>query len=190
MSDFGLTTFVVDGKPRAGLVRDGRIHDLARVSGQPEFSSVLAVLAEWDANLAVIATAAEGLSPADGMALDEVELRSPVGGAVGVFCAGANYRDHMDNMARRMGVAPEPDPNADGGTPIHFIKAPQCCVGSGFPVAATCEQFDWEGELVAVIGREARNVAVADALDHVAGYTVGNDLSARGNMFRQLKVAS
>jgi len=78
----------------------------------------------------------------------------------------------------------DPDPRADGGRPFHFLKPSRSCVGQDAQVRAPSPQLDWEGELVAVIGVFARRVTAEAALDYVAGYMVGNDLSARDIGFR------
>lgn len=98
-----------------------------------------------------------------------------------IYCAGANYADHVAEMARARGELPPPDPRALGLKPWFFIKPRGCAVGSGARVArpAGCRKLDWEAELVAVIGTPARNVPVATALDYVSGYAIANDLSAR-----------
>ena len=67
-----------------------------------------------------------------------------------------------------------------GLKPWHFMEPSHCAVGTGAGVPIRTDTMDWEVELAAVIGRTARNVSVADALNYVAGYTVANDLSARG----------
>jgi 2-keto-4-pentenoate hydratase/2-oxohepta-3-ene-1,7-dioic acid hydratase in catechol pathway len=78
-------------------------------------------------------------------------------------------------------IAPEPDPHSVGLKPWHFIKATHCLAApeSTVKLPGYSKMVDWEAELTAVIGRPARDVTIANALDHVAGYTVANDLSAR-----------
>jgi 2-keto-4-pentenoate hydratase/2-oxohepta-3-ene-1,7-dioic acid hydratase in catechol pathway len=92
-----------------------------------------------------------------------------------VICVGANYRKHSAEAG-----LPVPD------EPIYFAKYRNCLTGHGADVAipTVAKNVDYEVELVAVIGRPARKVAVADALDHVFGYATGNDLSARDLQMR------
>jgi 2-keto-4-pentenoate hydratase/2-oxohepta-3-ene-1,7-dioic acid hydratase in catechol pathway len=87
----------------------------------------------------------------------------------------------MLEMAKVQNIAPEPDPKSVGLKPWHFIKASRTLADPGKTVALPTysKMVDWEAELTAVIGRPARNVSVATALNYVAGYTVANDLSAR-----------
>jgi 2-keto-4-pentenoate hydratase/2-oxohepta-3-ene-1,7-dioic acid hydratase in catechol pathway len=84
-------------------------------------------------------------------------------------------------MAKVQNIAPEPDPHDVGLKPWHFIKLAHCLAApdSTVKLPGYSKMVDWEAELTAVIGRSARDVAIDRALDHVAGYTVANDLSAR-----------
>jgi 2-keto-4-pentenoate hydratase/2-oxohepta-3-ene-1,7-dioic acid hydratase in catechol pathway len=91
-----------------------------------------------------------------------------------VVCIGLNYRDHVAESG-----APVPT------EPQLFAKWANAIVGPGAPVVhpAITERLDYEAELTVVMGRSARRVSVADALDHVLGYTCGNDISARDLQF-------
>ena len=91
-----------------------------------------------------------------------------------IYCAGANYRDHIEEMT---GEAP----NEAYAIPYHFL-APAAALGGHrgeVQRPSGCTQLDWEVELAVVIGRRAENVTVDVALEHVAGYAVANDLSMR-----------
>lgn len=181
---FRLATFEnASGNVRAGIVVEDMVYDLAEASGRADLGAVLNVLEDWAANEALINELVEtGLS--GGMPLEGVRLLDPVHYPPTVYCAGQNYADHIDAMMRRFGLPPGPDLRANGGRPFHFLKASRCCVGDGATVRAPTPMLDWEGELVVVIGRKARNVEVSAALNYVAGYMVGNDLSARDWGFR------
>ncbi len=87
----------------------------------------------------------------------------------------------MMEMAKVQNLTPEPDPHSLGLKPWHFIKTVHCLAppDSTVKLPAYSKMVDWEAELTAVIGRPARNVSIENALGHVAGYTVANDLSAR-----------
>lgn len=85
-----------------------------------------------------------------------------------IFCLGANYGNH----AAEAGVDP-PD------SPVIFTKFPSCLTGPSSDIALPSRYVDWEAELVVVMGRTARHVAANQAWDHVAGVTVGQDLSER-----------
>jgi 2-keto-4-pentenoate hydratase/2-oxohepta-3-ene-1,7-dioic acid hydratase in catechol pathway len=87
-------------------------------------------------------------------------------------------------LAQKIQVAA--DPHSEMQKPWHFLKAPRSVVGTQAAIArpAHAHMLDWEAELAVVIGRLAKNVTERDALEHVAGYTIGNDLSARDAMSR------
>lgn len=88
-----------------------------------------------------------------------------------IFCIGRNYAAH----AREMGKDPDRDP------PFFFLKPADAVVedGATIPYPPETENFHFEAELVAVIGTGGRNIVGKDALDHVWGYAVGNDLTRR-----------
>jgi len=107
--------------------------------------------------------------------LDGLKLMAPVSNPSKVVAIGLNYRDH----AREQG-APIPD------RPIIFAKFPTSVIGPGDAITwdpALTQQVDYEAELAVVIGQTARNVSQDDALSFVAGYTCGNDVSARDLQF-------
>jgi 2-keto-4-pentenoate hydratase/2-oxohepta-3-ene-1,7-dioic acid hydratase in catechol pathway len=161
------------------------LYDLADLSGRVEFTSTLRALDGWPANEPLIRKLVAAARPEQGMELGARKLLAPILFPPAVYCAGANYADHVANMERRLGLAPGPDPRADGGRPFHFLKASRCCVGPDATVGTPSRVLDWEGELVVVIGQKTRNVSVESALTHVAGYMIGNDLSARDLHFRR-----
>jgi 2-keto-4-pentenoate hydratase/2-oxohepta-3-ene-1,7-dioic acid hydratase in catechol pathway len=84
-------------------------------------------------------------------------------------------------MARAQNIAPEPDPHSVGLKAWHFLKLARCIAAPDEVIALPrrSNKVDWEAELALVIGKTAKDVAVADALQYVAGYTIANDLSAR-----------
>jgi len=101
----------------------------------------------------------------------KVDRHAPVGDPEKVVCVGLNYRDHAEEGGNEI---PE--------TPVLFSKFPTTVAGPedtiGWDPDLT-EKVDYEAELVVVIGEEARRVSPDEAMDHVAGYLVGNDVSAR-----------
>jgi 2-keto-4-pentenoate hydratase/2-oxohepta-3-ene-1,7-dioic acid hydratase in catechol pathway len=167
------------------------IYDAARLSGKPAWSSVLGALQEWPkANRAFAAAArrlASGKSKAKGVPLKRAKLLAPVLYPGNIFCAGANYTDHMAEMARAQGKEPGPTMKDLGEQPWHFVKTSRSSVvgpDSAVKLPAYSRQVDWEVELAAVIGKTAKDVPVEKAIDCVAGYTIANDLSARDAMKR------
>ncbi len=107
--------------------------------------------------------------------LADLRVLTPLANPSKILAVGLNYADH----ARESGVAaPE--------APVFFAKLPNTLTGPGEPIvfrAADSTQVDYEAELAVVIGRRARDVPVADALDIALGYTVANDISARDAQF-------
>jgi 2-keto-4-pentenoate hydratase/2-oxohepta-3-ene-1,7-dioic acid hydratase in catechol pathway len=91
-----------------------------------------------------------------------------------IFAAASNYIEHADEMGTVLA-------NKANSAPYMFMKATTSIIGQGHPIVlpARAKKVDWEVELAAVIGRGGRNIAVESALDHVVGYTVLNDISAR-----------
>jgi 2-keto-4-pentenoate hydratase/2-oxohepta-3-ene-1,7-dioic acid hydratase in catechol pathway len=116
--------------------------------------------------------AAAGVGPdqGPGMDLDSLDLAPPVTHPRSIVCVGRNYRAHIEE-----GDAPVPE------FPVLFSKFANTLVGDREPVIrhAMTTQLDYEGELAVVIGRRASRVVVEDAMAHVAGYTILNDISAR-----------
>jgi 2-keto-4-pentenoate hydratase/2-oxohepta-3-ene-1,7-dioic acid hydratase in catechol pathway len=93
------------------------------------------------------------------------------------YCAGINYRDHVRRMAAMRGEQPVFPAQADIG-----YRANNALIAHGEPIvipADASDQVQYEGELVAVFGKKARNVSMEDALDYVMGWTIGNDVSER-----------
>jgi 2,4-diketo-3-deoxy-L-fuconate hydrolase len=179
---------------RLGLVAGDRIRPLGPGDlGAADLNAFLAH-ADWN-RLAALATT-EG----EWMPLDSVVLTAPVEPRQ-VLQAGANYRQHVielvaagltNNSDRtpeeaREFAAKMMDDRAANGEPYFFIGLPTVVVGDDVPLVlpAYSEVHDWELELAVVIGREAFRVSREHALDHVAGYTIVNDITTRDLVFRK-----
>lgn len=104
------------------------------------------------------------------IALTEATLLAPVIPRSKVVCVGKNYHDHAAEMG---GQAP--------AAPLLFLKPNTAVIGPDDVIVRPpqSQRTDFEGELAVVIGRVTKNVAASDALDHVFGYTIGNDVTAR-----------
>jgi 2-keto-4-pentenoate hydratase/2-oxohepta-3-ene-1,7-dioic acid hydratase in catechol pathway len=180
MTGYRLASYQAANGPRAGIIIGDAICDAATLTQRPSYASVLAVLEDWPRAADVIQTAVSA-GPTGGWPLAEAHLRAPLLWPGAIYCAGANYRDHAVEMAKRLGRPLDPDPKANGGRPWHFLKAPRTVSDPGASIAATAysKKLDWEVELAAVIGRPVKDIPVERALDCVAGYTCANDLSAR-----------
>ena len=155
----------------AGVDGD-RLLDLGDLAG-----SVEGLLTDAAALAAARAQAA-GADPALLPALDQAALRAPVTPGK-ILCLGYNYRGHVPD-----GV----DPTAnDPEYPDVFVKTPNTLAGPNDPVVIPpgATDVDYEGEVAVVIGRRAQRVSLDDALDHVGGYTILNDVSDRAWQRRQ-----
>ena len=162
--------------PRACIELDGRFYDLESAlaaAGLPGMRGAIDLFADWDRSLAALNEAASRLDPAS--ALPPGKRLAPLLYPGKILCAGANYFDHLAEMGM-------PGAKKEDQRLFFFMKPPRnAVVGEGATVRMPIgtHAFDWEIELAAVIGRRARNVSVADALSHVAAYTVAIDFSAR-----------
>lgn len=163
------------GKPAGCLVVDGRAYPLAALGkGLP--ATVQGVFEQWPASRAALNDIAGsvGKSGAAGIDLARARVLAPLLYPGKVICAGANYYDHMAEMGF-------PGTKKETQKLFFFFKTRNSVVGPGATVVMPrgTQKFDWEIELAAVIGKTARYVTPAQALDHVAGYTVAIDFSAR-----------
>lgn len=119
----------------------------------------------------------ESLQPAgEATPIDDTVLLSPLPRTPrNMVCVGLNYRDHFDEGKR-------PEGSAVPEAPVLFTKPWTCLAGHEATVEldrAASHRVDWEAEIAVVIGRGGRNISTDDALDHVFGYTLANDVSAR-----------
>jgi 2-keto-4-pentenoate hydratase/2-oxohepta-3-ene-1,7-dioic acid hydratase in catechol pathway len=106
-----------------------------------------------------------------------VALQAPLAPRKNVFCVGRNYLAHAQEGARARG-----EQLSLPSVPTFFTKAPTAVTGPDATLtlpAAVSSQFDWEAELAVVIGARCKDVAEADALGVIFGYTCLNDVSAR-----------
>src|SRR3989454_3662235 len=187
---YKMLSFKSGSETRAGLLIGEQVYDASRVTGKPAWASVLGALQDWPKAHREFAAFAKrvagGKSKAKGAALGRTKLLAPVLYPGNIYCAGANYTDHMAEMARAHGKEPGPTMKDLGEKPWHFVKTSRSVVGPGVAVKlpAYSQKVDWEVELAAVIGRIAKDIPAEKALDCVAGYTVANDLSARDAMRR------
>jgi 2-keto-4-pentenoate hydratase/2-oxohepta-3-ene-1,7-dioic acid hydratase in catechol pathway len=176
--DFQLATIADSQGPTAALVLDGALHPLP---GRP---SVLDLLCDWDASLERLARHAEGGDLDSGRAVEDTQLLPPVLRPPNLYMIGANYADHAREMR---GLPPDAEVAKPAGGPFIFLKPTTTLTGHRQPVrlAAGAQRVDWEVELAVVIGRRAERVDTERAIEHVAGYTVANDVSVRGRFVRE-----
>lgn len=157
------------GESRWGVERDEHIYELADVGAGRTSLTDIADRAFVDRVGETLETGAPSVTPRA-----DVRVLEPVPTPGKIVCVGLNYFDHADEQDEE-----PPD------SPILFAKAPTSVIAPLAPIRypADIEQLDYEVELAAVIGRTARSVIRDDAPDHVAGYTVLNDVSARDVQF-------
>jgi 2-keto-4-pentenoate hydratase/2-oxohepta-3-ene-1,7-dioic acid hydratase in catechol pathway len=149
---------------RAVLLHGDGAIDIAQASGGRFAADPQVLFAQWPA----LREWARGVDPAAARPYAADALGAPAPRPAQVFGIGLNYRDH----AAESGM-PLPD------RPATFTKFPTCLTGPYARVPLPSPAVDWEVELVVVIGLRAHRVAEADAWRHVAGVTIGQDLSER-----------
>ena len=161
------------GDNRPGILVDQSIYDIGE-----EFISILEILNNWATTEPKLMEIGERLAQhpnATGTPINEVTLAPPILFPGALYCAGANYADHVLEMSGK----PPPPENTK---PYFFIKSTRgTIIGANETIHLPkySSQVDWEAEIGIVIGQEARNVSEVDAMDYVAGFTIVNDLSAR-----------
>lgn len=136
------------------------------------WATMLELVSDWEQAVGVL----HGLETDDAPVIDYDALLPPLLWPRKVVCAGVNYRRHIREMG---GEIP-----AEGWRPFFFLKAPTTTVvGPSDPIIVRSPEkarYDWEAELAVIIGVGARDIPPGDALAHVAGYCVANDVTARG----------
>ncbi len=202
---FALGTYGTrEGSSFPALVMDGgayRLDQANEIIG-PGWPTLLAAIDGFDAALPLLQRLAAHIRSAPDMsglptdaliALPPIEPRQ-------IVCAGANYRKHVVDILVDQGLIPgggSPaekrriaegvmDHRAAEGQPYAFLKPITSVLGpfDDLVLPADSLQVDWELELVVVMGRDAHRVPREQALDYVAGYTIGNDISARDRIKR------
>jgi len=176
---WALATVRIGGRPMPCLAVGEKFYplgDLAADLGQKVPAATADLFDDWRASESLLAAMARRVSSWSGKPIKaaDAEVLAPLRPGK-VLCAGANYYDHMAEMGF-------PDVQKATQRLFFFFKpVDHAVVGPGASVEMPrgTQMFDWEIELAAVIGKRARYVSVAEALDHVAGYTVAIDLSAR-----------
>ncbi|MFI9385842.1 fumarylacetoacetate hydrolase family protein [Kutzneria sp. NPDC052558] len=156
---------LADINGRAAVVTaPDRAVDLADASGGAFSPDIQLAYERWDEVTAFAAT----LDATKAALVAPGDFGNPVPRPRQIFAIGLNYADH----ARESNLAVPDEPTV-------FTKFVTCLTGPTGEIALPAGDVDWEVELVAVIGRRAEHVGVADGWDHVAGLTVGQDLSER-----------
>ena len=176
-----LVTFTprTHGPQHLGLVRDGKeVIDLINAGGEPPFdpADMISLIAAGKPALAWLRDVAAKSKNA--VPLDKVMLLAPIPRPhKNVFCVGWNYLEHFEEGAKA-----RPHVQEMPAHPAFFSKAPTTVNGPYADVPAhrgVTEKLDWEVELGVIICQGGTNIREADAMAHIFGYTVVNDVSAR-----------
>jgi 2-keto-4-pentenoate hydratase/2-oxohepta-3-ene-1,7-dioic acid hydratase in catechol pathway len=178
-----LLSFRYQNRVAAGVMTANGILDLkvaAELAGEAlDLSSVLSIIQGGEAALAACRRLAARPDPGAALLQEgQIEKLAPLPRLVrNAFCVGRNYLDHLNEGAVAMGrEAKLPE------APQFFTKATHALVGPGAEVrldARLTRRFDYEVELAVIIGRGGRDIAAEDAYEHVFGYTIANDVTAR-----------
>lgn len=169
--------------PRVGaMLEDGRVLDLAAASEGPAGGHARDMLALIESGPAALSAIAALLTdpPADAvLPAAAVTILAPIPRPRrNVLCVGRNYLDHVAEGDRTRGITKTEAPKY----PQFFTKAPECVIGPDAPIPphlGITEWLDYEVELAAVIGTAGRDIPRESALDHVFGWTIGNDITGR-----------
>lgn len=186
MTDFALLNIAKDGRAVPAIKVGDQVLPVAAAlaaagkSAAFPADSTKAILGAWGAAEPALGALADAFAAgglrAVAKPLAGARLLAPILYPDAIFCAFANYTDHMREMSGR-----EP-PDKTKVKPLFFLKlAAHAIVGpeAEIRLPAYSHEVDWEAELAVVIGAPARNVSVERAMEHVAGYTIMNDLSLR-----------
>lgn len=187
-TDYRLLSFRGDDdRVRAGILVGDTIYDLATLAtldctNPVQGDSLLALFENWTSNESALRELTARLrdQPVEGTSLSEVTIETPIQFPQALYCAGANYVDHIEEMTGKT-------PNKAEMSPFFFLKPPRPTLvahESAVRKPDYTQQLDWEAEIALVIGRETRNADIDLAMDSVAGLTILNDLSARDLMKR------
>jgi 2-keto-4-pentenoate hydratase/2-oxohepta-3-ene-1,7-dioic acid hydratase in catechol pathway len=170
-----LVTFDAGDGARAGVLEDGRVVDAWALLGEPHRGGLRELIADGRVD---DLRGRLGDSGAPSHPASAVTLLPPIPDPEKIVCIGLNYRKHAEETGME---AP--------AHPIVFGKYRNALAAPGATVKlpANSTKVDYEAEVAFVIGRRAKDVAEADALDHVAGYTLLNDLSARDLQGRSMQ---
>lgn len=176
-----LATYQFDGRRFVGLVSSD--HQSVTPLDLPQNAAATGVLTVIE-----LLAKGEALPATSGPALPlaSVQLEAPLPRPRrNLWCVGRNYHAHAKEL--QTSVFKDNDANPESW-PIVFTKVPECVVGPTdeitLPGAAISEQIDYEAELAVVIGKGGKNISRGNAMEHVFGYTIVNDITARDVQMR------
>jgi len=175
-----LATYIHQGQQQVGLVSsDGQSVQALLLTAQECEAGVLSLVDRQVNQLGFPDISANSVP------LDQVKLLAPIPRPRrNIFCVGRNYHAHAKELSATVFKDNNVDPNA---WPIVFTKVPECVtVPYEHVVLPTdvSEQIDYEAELLVVIGVQGKNISKAQAMSHIYGYTIVNDVTARDVQMR------
>jgi 2-keto-4-pentenoate hydratase/2-oxohepta-3-ene-1,7-dioic acid hydratase in catechol pathway len=155
----------------------GLVFPLSNAHGEP-LDDLVAYITGSAGPRESLVRGAHGLSP------DDVDVLAPIPvPRRNMFCVGKNYKAHAREFSQSgYDAGHGSGENAIPQNPIVFSKTPECVIGTGQPIwAATgvTDSLDYEAELAVIIGKEGRGIERRSAMEHVWGYTIINDVTAR-----------
>ncbi|MGA7272615.1 MAG: fumarylacetoacetate hydrolase family protein [Acidimicrobiia bacterium] len=163
-----LVRFEREGSACLGVLEDSEVVELAPERGWP--TDMIELIARGEEAKAPIE---EETASAPRHSLSEVRLLAPLRPRKNVFAVGRNYLEHVTEVRE---VRPVPE------HPVIFSKPPTAVIGPGEAIELANDptgSTDYEGELAVVIGRPCHRIDPAEAIDHIFGYTIVNDVSSR-----------
>jgi len=178
-----LVTFTDAKGPRPGAMAGvGQVLDLIAAGGLPAgVSDMQGIIASGAPALAAIRAALAHPAPAALLPIEQVTLMAPIPRPHrNLFCVGRNYMDHVAEGDRTRGITESELPKF----PQFFTKAPDTVIAPGAAIpdhtaTGVTKWLDYEGELTLIIGKPGANISKEDALSHVFGWTIGNDVTGR-----------
>ncbi|MBI3373112.1 MAG: fumarylacetoacetate hydrolase family protein [Betaproteobacteria bacterium] len=167
-------TYVRDGRERLGFISGSELIDARDAAGgnAPEFADMLAFIRSGEAGRKAVETAIAKAPASARVPLASAKLAPPIRPST-MLCSGSNYTDHNKEKANTP---------ISGKEPEFFVKTADCVIGPGEHIIHDekfTRKLDAETELAIVIGKPGRHIPVERALEHVFGYTIVNDVTAR-----------
>jgi len=178
-----LVTFTDAKGPRPGAMAGvSQVLDLIAAGGLPAgVTDMQGIIASGAPALAAIRAALAHPAPAALLPLEQVTLMAPIPRPHrNLFCVGRNYMDHVAEGDRTRGITESELPKF----PQFFTKAPDTVIAPGAAIpdhtaTGVTKWLDYEAELTLIIGKPGANISKEDALSHVFGWTIGNDVTGR-----------
>lgn len=169
-----LVTFFHGGNTAAGVILGNQVVELSQVLGVPRLADLRALFELGGDVLPRVRTSVENARSLSGLPLDQVRLCAPV-------LQPPTIRDFMCYEGHASMGGQWKLHEAWYRLPVFYFSNPLCIYGPDeeVPVPATSRKFDYELEIAAVIGRGGTNIAAAQAMEHIAGFTFFNDWSSR-----------